>query len=127
MKTFIRLPYIKDRGFLLFIKARVKCIKILAVKMVCCYSQALAETLVMHNFSCTEVFYRVAHICVISKPKNIVVCYAGFLFCCDYVKTTASEIPVNFNSQLFCFRISLSDINNINQFFDNITVKMFNI
>ena len=45
----------------------------------------------MHDLPLPEEFYRVAYFRIFYKAQDIVVSCAGFLLCCDLVKTTAVE------------------------------------
>ena len=53
--------------------------------------QPFAETLEMHDFAFSQETDWVADFRVFDKAQDIVIGSAGFLFCCDLVKTTAAE------------------------------------
>lgn len=53
--------------------------------------QPFAETLEMHDFAFPQETDWVADFRVFDKAQDIVIGSAGFLFCCDLVKTTAAE------------------------------------
>lgn len=82
--------YISAWLFLPDIKFRVECIEIPAVEMVFYNVQPFAETLEMHDFAFSQETDWVADFRVFDKAQDIVIGSAGFLFCCDLVKTTVA-------------------------------------
>ena len=53
---------------ILFIKSRVKCVEVFAIKSVCSKAQCFAETLIMHNLALAQEFQRIGYIRVVYKP-----------------------------------------------------------
>lgn len=57
----------------------------------CITTLCFAETLIMHNLPLPEELDRIADFRVFYKTQDVVIGCAGFLLCCDHVKTTAAE------------------------------------
>lgn len=73
------------------VEFRIDRIEILAVQVILDNSQGFAETLIMHNLPLPEELDRIADFRVFYKTQDVVIGCAGFLLCCDLVKTTAAE------------------------------------
>ena len=73
------------------VKLRIECIEVFGIQFILNDAECFTESLEVHDFPCTQEAYRVAYFLVMDKAEDIVIGGAGFLFCCDLVKTTAAE------------------------------------
>lgn len=75
------------------IEARVKSIKVLCVKLFLNGAKCFAESLEMHNFTCTKEPNWISDFRYIpDNAKNVIVGASGFLFWGDLVSTTYTKI-----------------------------------
>lgn len=70
------------------IKARIKCVEVSGIKLFLNASQRFTEALEMHDFSGPKEADRIGYIRVLDESQNIVVGASGFLFWCNFVRTT---------------------------------------
>ena len=81
-----------------FIKTRIKGVEIFRIEPVLNKSQALTESLKMHDLSGSEEFDYILYVGVISKTENIIINSPCLLFCCNGKSATfANKInPIGF-------------------------------
>lgn len=63
------------------VKGRIKCVKILGIKIILDYAQAFAEPLKMHDLTLPEESYGIDDVGIVYHSQNIVIGGAGLLFC----------------------------------------------
>ena len=75
------------------IKGRIESVEILGVQPVGEDAQALAEALEMDDLPFTQKTDGRDHVRVVHQTQNIVIGGAGFLLCCDAVRTALRLLP----------------------------------
>lgn len=72
-----------------FIKRRIKSVEIAAVQMILNDAETFPEPLEMDDFPCPEEFYCIIDVRIVfDQPEDIIVGSSGFLFWCNFVRTT---------------------------------------
>ena len=72
----------------LSVKRGVHKVDVFLVHPVLRQPQTLTEALEMNDLARSEEFNDVVDVGIIGKTQNVVICGAGFLLCCDCVRTT---------------------------------------
>ena len=72
----------------LFVEGRVHEVHVFLIQLVAGQAQPLAEALEVDHFPGPQEADGIIDIRVIGQAENVVVCRAGFLLCCDLVRTT---------------------------------------
>ena len=72
----------------LSIEFRVNGIKVFAVQIILDNPEGFAETLEMDDFPLSQKPDRVNNVRIIDHAQDVVIGSAGFLLCCDLVRTT---------------------------------------
>ena len=71
-----------------FVKRRIKGVEIFAVEVLLRDAEGVAEALVVHNLTLTQILDGIAHIGIIAQTQNIIVGYTSFLLCYYHVFAT---------------------------------------
>ncbi len=116
------MGFTSEGGFfcVLSIEGGIVRVEILAVRLILCDAEGLAEALEMGHFSLTEEFDRLSHIGIIHKTQDIVVGDTRLLLCCNCISTTFLEIPMNFYGNITRTGYSFTDGYIINQRFHDL-------
>ena len=109
------------------IEFRIICIVVFRVHVVLRNTHSISETLVMRNFALTKKFNRIPYIRIIHKAQNVIISNTSFLFCCNFLRTTFSEIPMNFNGNVPCSRNTAANRYIINQRFHDFAGQVFQV
>ena len=83
-----------EKLFARIVKARIDCVEIFAVHILLDHPQRFTETLEVSNLSLTQELDRFPHIGDIYQAQDIVIGEAGFLFCCNGVRTAFLEAVI---------------------------------
>lgn len=70
------------------IETWIEGIKIFRIKLILDGPECFAEALKMNNLSCAEEADGLDNIRLLYKPENVVISAAGFLLCCNHIRTT---------------------------------------
>ena len=84
------------RGFDLVIERRIHIVNIFLAYPVLGQTQALTETLEVHDLPLPQEPNGVVDIGIVTKAKDVVIGDAGLLLCCDLVRTTFREKGLKF-------------------------------
>ena len=76
------------RDLLSMVERRVHIVDVFLAQTVFGQAQALAKSLEVYNLPLAQEADGVGDVRIIAEAKNVVVGYAGFLLCCDLVRTT---------------------------------------
>ena len=76
-----------------YIKIRVKRIEVLGIQPVGHEAESFSETLEMNDFAFPQETDRITYFRIFDHAENIVVSCAGFLLCCDAVRTALRLLP----------------------------------
>ena len=74
-----------------FVEGRVDGVDVLLVELLLRHAQALAEALVVDDFSLAQEADDIVHIRVIGEAKDVVIGDPCLLFCCNDVRATFLE------------------------------------
>ena len=77
----------------LLVKAGVDIVNVLLIHALLCQPQALTEALEMDDLPFTQKTDGRDHVRVVHQTQNIVIGGAGFLLCCDAVRTALRLLP----------------------------------
>lgn len=83
LTLLVRQPLI-----LFIIECRVECIKVFAAQIILSDAQTLTKALVVYNLSGTQEADRISDLRILYQTKDIIIGGAGFLPCCNHVRTT---------------------------------------
>lgn len=70
------------------VKFRVEGVEVLGVQMILNDSQTFAKPLEVHHFSLAQESDGIADLRVLDQAEDVVIGGAGFLLCCNHVRTT---------------------------------------
>ena len=89
----------------LFVKGRVDQIDVFLVHPVLRQPQSLAEALEVDDFPGPQELDDIVDIRIIAQTKDVIVCRAGLLLCCDRVRTTflLSELGRLSGRRILCY------------------------
>lgn len=73
---------------LLHVEFRIDCVEVFGVKVILNDSQPFAEALIVHDFALTQEADWVQDIRVVAETDDVIVGRAGFLLCCNHIRTT---------------------------------------
>ena len=90
----------------LFVKGRVDQIDVFLVHPVFCQPQSLAEALEVDDFPGPQELDDIIDIRIIAQTKDVIVCRAGLLLCCDRVSTTFLRYRILLNDIPFWLLLS---------------------
>ena len=69
----------------ILVKRGVDRVKILAVQLLLCDAEGIAEALVMHDLTRAQIFDRIANVGIVDQTQNVVVGRARLLLCYYHV------------------------------------------
>ena len=78
---FSSRPLFTGIACFLFVKRRVDRVEVFAIKLFLSDAESIAETLIVHDLTLTQVAQRITHVGVIAKANEVVVGRARLLFC----------------------------------------------
>ena len=79
------MPKCDSPFFLFSVVGGVKCVKVLRIHLILSNAQSIAEALIVHKLTLTQVFDGISDVGIVHKTENVVVGHTRLLLCYYHV------------------------------------------